>query len=344
MALGVAVAHDHGHVFAYALGAQSGLGEGRGHGEEVDGATVPHGEDAAHLAVLHVDHADGHVVFLPAVGLQRGFQYRHRLGGADHDGLMAQAQTFEQACVLVADNQRDYAAGSAAALHGLIAAEHAALARAAQDENAVAPVDQLAGLGGGAGHVQGVQSQFLAHVVGKLGVQAGLEQDGLGIHLHPVNILVDREDLVNLQGGHGQGDQRGDAVALLQVDLPLQIVAQLGDCTHKHAAGAGNGVLLLAALRHDLQDLGSDLLIVVSGLVGDLGKGSRVDVQGGDVHQDLVGVDLVHIVIDTVGRLGQDALGLDDPVRAVPIAFFLHGSTSRLEGSGPRPAPPYLVD
>ena len=95
--------------------------------------------------------------------------------------------------------------------------------------------------------------------------------------------------------------------ALLQVDLPFRS-SPAGRPHHKHAAGAGNGVLLLAALRHDLQDLGSDFLIVVSGLVGDLGKGSRVDVQGGDVHRGSLR-HLVHIVIDTVGRWVRTPLG-----------------------------------
>ena len=324
MILGVAVADDHGDVLAAALGAQRSLGEVGSHGEAVHGAVVADGQDGAHLAGGHVDDQDGDVVLLTAVGGQGLLQHVHRLGGGAHDGVVAQVHALEQVGVLLADDQGNHVAGGADALHGLVAAHHAALAGAAQDEHGVAGLHQLGGLGGSAGHVQSGQGQLLAHVVGQLGVQAGLKQDGLSVHLHPVDLGVDGLDLVDLQGGQGQGHQGGDLVAHLQVDLALEILADGLDGADEHAAGAGDGVLHLAALVHDVQNhlLGTGQ-ILLAGLV-DLGEGGGVNVQRGHIAQDLVGVDLVHVVVDLLGSLGQQALGLNHAMGAVLVAFLLH--------------------
>ena len=183
-------------------------------------------------------------------------------------------------------------------------------------------LDQLGGLGGSAGHVQGGQGQLLAHVVGQLGVQAGLEQDGLGLHVHAVDLGVDGLDLVDLQRSQGQGDQRCDLVAHLQVDLALQILADLLDGADEHAAGAGDRVLHLAALVANVQDHLLGLTQVLPAGLIDLGEGGGVDIQRGHVAQDLVGPAL-HGVVELLGRLGQQALGLDDAVSAVLVAFLL---------------------
>ena len=186
---------------------------------------------------------------------------------------------------------------------------------------------QLAGLRGSAGHVQSSQGQRLGHIIGHLGIQSGLEQDGLADDVHAVDILVDGQDLVDLQRGHGQGHQGDDLVALLQVEagLLLQILADVSDDALEHTAGAGDGVLLLAALGHDAQDHLADLLLVAAAGLRDLSEGSGVDVQGGDIADDLVGVDLGHIVVDLPSSLGQNALGLDNAVSTVLVAFqFSH--------------------
>ena len=136
---------------------------------------------------------------------------------------------------------------------------------------------------------------------------------------------MDGLDLVELQGGQGQGHQGDDLVALFQVDLALEVVADLGDVAHEHAAGAGDGVLLFAALGHDAHNHLADLGLIAAAGVGDLGEGGGVDVQSGDIAENLVGVDLIHIVVDLLGGLGQNALGLDDAVGSVLVAFLLHG-------------------
>ena len=138
---------------------------------------------------------------------------------------------------------------------------------------------------------------------------------------------MDGLDLVDLQRGEGQGDQGGDLVADLQVAV-LQIGADVSDLADEHAAGAGDRVLLLAALGHDPEDHVADLLLVAAADVGNLGEGSGVDVQGDDVADDLVGIVLGHVVVDLIGRLGQNALGFDDAVSAVLVAFQFHNFSS----------------
>ena len=186
---------------------------------------------------------------------------------------------------------------------------------------------QLAGLSGSTGHVQSGQSQRLGHILGHLGVQSGLEQDRLTDDVHAVDVLVDSQDLVDLQRGHGQGYQGDDLVAFLQVEagLLLQILADVSDDALEHTAGTGDGVLLLAALGDDPEDHLADLLLVAAAGLGDLGEGSGVDVQGSDVADDLVGVDLAHVVVDLPSSLGQNALRLDNAVGTVLVAFqFSH--------------------
>ena len=140
---------------------------------------------------------------------------------------------------------------------------------------------------------------------------------------------MDGQDLVDLQGGHGQGHQGNDLVAFLQVEagLLLQVLADVSDDALEHTAGTGDRILLLAALGHDAQNHLADLLLVAAAGLFDLRKGSGVDVQGGNVADDLVGVDLAHVVVDLPSSLSQNALGLDNAVSTVLVAFqFSHFS------------------
>ena len=99
----------------------------------------------------------------------------------------------------------------------------------------------------------------------------------------------------------------------------------MSDDALEHTAGTGDRILLLAALGDDAQDHFADLLLVAAAGVGDLGEGSGVDVQRGDVADDLVGIDLGHVVVDLPSSLGQNALGLDNTVGTVLVAFqFSH--------------------
>ena len=140
---------------------------------------------------------------------------------------------------------------------------------------------------------------------------------------------MDSQDLVDLQRGHGQGNQGDDLVAFLQVEagLLLQILADVSDDALEHTAGTGDRILLLAALSDDAQDHFADLLLVAAAGLRDLSEGSGVDVQGGDIADDLVGIDLAHVVVNLPRSLGQNALGLDNAVGTVLVAFqFSHFS------------------
>ena len=138
---------------------------------------------------------------------------------------------------------------------------------------------------------------------------------------------MDSQDLLDLQRSHGQGDQGDDLVADLQVEIGLgqQVFADPGDFTLEHTAGTGNGVLLLAALSNDTHDHFADLLLIAAAGFFDLSERSGVNVQRGDVADDLVGITLGHVVVDFPGGLGQNALGLDNAVSAVLVAFHGHG-------------------
>ena len=82
---------------------------------------------------------------------------------------------------------------------------------------------------------------------------------------------------------------------------------------------------MLALLCHDVEHDFGDLGLVAASLLFDLGKGGGIDVEGLDVDQDFVVVDLVHIVVYLVGGLGEHAFGLEHAVRTVFVAFLLHG-------------------
>ena len=97
----------------------------------------------------------------------------------------------------------------------------------------------------------------------------------------------------------------------------------MSDNALEHTAGTGDRILLLAALSDDAQDHFADLLLVAAAGLRDLGEGSGVDVQGGDIADDLLG----HVVVDLPSSLGQNALGLDNAVGTVLVAFqFSHFS------------------
>ena len=329
MVLGVAVTHDHGDILADTLSAQSSLGEGSSHGEEVNQTVIMDGQDCGHLAGLDVHAADGDIILLTAVGGQSSFHNLNGLGAVSDDHVGVHAQLHQVSDLgLLADNTHDLAV-LADLLHGLVAAQDGGLAVGAQDQDTVALLGELAGLSRSTGHVQSSQSQRLGHIVGQLGIQSRLKQDGLALDVHAVDILVDRLDLVDAQGGHGQGDQRSDLVADLQVEVGLlqQVLTDVSNLADEHTAGTGHGVLLLAALSDNTQDHFADLLLIAAAGLRNLSEGSGVDVQRDDIADDLVGVDLGHIVVDLPSSLGQNTLGLNHSVSTVLVAFqFCHNS------------------
>jgi len=93
--------------------------------------------------------------------------------------------------------------------------------------------------------------------------------------------------------------------------------------TLEHTAGTGNGVLLLAALSDDTHDHFADFLLIAAASFLDLSERSGVDIQRCNVTNDLVGVNLGHIVVDLPSCLGKNTLGFDYAVNTVLIAFEL---------------------
>ena len=133
---------------------------------------------------------------------------------------------------------------------------------------------------------------------------------------------MDCEDFLDLKRSEGEGNEGSNLVADLEVTI-LEIIADVSDLTDEHTAGAGNGVLLLAALGDDAHDHFADLLLITAADLRDLGEGCGVNVKGDDVADDLVGVTLGHIVVDLPCCLSEYALGLDDPVSTVFVSFKL---------------------
>ena len=83
-------------------------------------------------------------------------------------------------------------------------------------------------------------------------------------------------------------------------------------------------------IEHLLLDLFHHLGLVVGilslclGIVVDIGKRSGVDIERLHVNEDLIVVDLVHVVVQLVGGLRKNALGFDYSVCTESVSVFLH--------------------
>ena len=289
VAFGVAVAHDHVHVAADTLGTEAGLGEAGGHAEEVDDTVVLGAEHSGHLLVGNVDAVDGDVGHL-AVGeaLDELIDlHGSHAGGTLHD--VAEAEVLDALGALGAVGDTDDLAGHADALLGLIAAEHAALAAGAEDDDRLAILAQLGGLGGSTGHVECAQGELLGHIGRNLGIDAALEEDGLTLDVDLVDLGTDLQNLVDAERSEAQAHEGGDAVALLEVDLALQGVTNLLDLAKEHTARTSATVAVLALELHIEEHLFlhlfEDLLLagafagLLLGIVVDVSERSAVDVQ-----------------------------------------------------------------
>ena len=114
-----------------------------------------------------------------------------------------------------------------------------ALAAGADDEHCVAGFHQLGCLGGSAGNVKSAQGQVLGHVVGYLGVDAALKQNGFAVNVHLVDFRTYLFDFVDAQRSQRQRHQSSDFVALFEVDFALQSVADFLYRAKKHTARTG---------------------------------------------------------------------------------------------------------
>ena len=135
---------------------------------------------------------------------------------------------------------------------------------------------------------------------------------------------MDGLDLINAQRSQRQGYQRGNLIAYLQGAVILQILADIGHGADEHTAAAGNGILLLAPLAYDGEDHFADLLLVTAAGFCDLREGGGVDVQALHITDDLVAVESIHVVVDLVSSLSENAFGFNNAMSTVLVAFECH--------------------
>ncbi len=88
--------------------------------------------------------------------------------------------------------------------------------------------------------------------------------------------------------------------------------------------------LQLNVQEHFFLDLFHDFVLagafagLLLGIVVDVGERSGVDIESLDIDEDFVVVKNIHVIVQFVGGLGKNALGLDDTMSAVLVTFRLH--------------------
>ncbi|MNY22614.1 hypothetical protein D3C86_1562370 [compost metagenome] len=210
---------------------------------------VAAGEDARHLGVCDVDAVD-HEVRVGAVRerahLLVGTHRVERVALDHFDGL---GHLLEEIGLALGRHDADDLAFGAREVRGHPRAEHAALARSAQDHDLHAGFDQAGGLRGRAAHVEHRHGELLGQIGRDLGEEALLEEEGAAHDLDLVRVPVDVADRFEEERGGGQRDEGDDAIADRKVRARA---AHLGHAADEHAARAGDRVVHLAALGDDL--------------------------------------------------------------------------------------------
>ena len=204
-------------------------------------------------------------------------------------------------------------------------AQRAGLAGAADDGDAPASAYALDDAGGQrrrAADVHHREAQLGGQVVGQDRGDGAAEQDGVPVagHLLPQPVPAGQA-VLDHQRREGQRDQRGDPVADGQAERRLR--ADLLDGADEHAAGAGLGVLHLAAGGDDLEHLGADPRRPSPRVLAlELAVRRGVEVEPLDPDPDLVGPQLA-AGVEPLGGLGQPHGVVQHPVQAGRIA--VHG-------------------
>ena len=126
-----------------------------------------------------------------------------------------------------------------------------------------------------------------------------------------------RQPVLDDQRGEGQADEGGDAVADRQAEGGLG--TDLLDRADEHAAGAGDGIVHLAAGGDDVEHLGAHLVPVVRVLALELAEGRGVEVELLHPDADLVGPQL-GAGVEPLGGLREHDRVVEDPVQASGIA------------------------
>ena len=182
-------------------------------------------------------------------------------------------------------------------------------------------VEKLLLLNGCKAHCTAILSDRDDQTLKDLGIDATLKEYGFAVDVDLVYVGANLLNLVYMQRSERQRYERGNLVALTQVDFAFQSVANLLDRAEQHTARTRHGVAVFALFGHDAEHNFGNLLFVAACLGIDLGEAGRVDVQGLNVDQNLVVVDF-HGVVDLFGGLRQYAFRFDNTVCSIRASFF----------------------
>ncbi|OQB89336.1 MAG: hypothetical protein BWX83_01157 [Candidatus Cloacimonetes bacterium ADurb.Bin117] len=324
----VTIAENHIHVSADSFSAEGGFGERCGHGKEIDQAAFPASHDGGQFRTFDVHHVYHHVGH-PAIGEARHFFLDgDGVGGAGEDNLVA-AGVFAGFDVGWIAHDADHFSGNANPLAGNGVAEYSALAVGAQDNHRVAGPGQTFHLGWSARNVQNRQGQVFVHVVRQFGIDAAAEEDCLAFDFHLVLVQQHPLDLVDFQRRQRKRDHAGDGVAYGDFVFHLKLGADLRHPADQHSAGAGVLVFVLARAVNQIDGVVREGFFQVCVSLGDkfvldLVERGGIHIEADHVDEQFIIPDLAHVIVQNSGRLGQYALGFDNPVCAETAAAGFH--------------------
>ncbi len=239
-----------------------------------------------------------------------------RVGGVGDDDLVGEAGAAQLGGLdLVADDGDDL---RGVGVPGGGERERAGLPGGAEDGDCGGGVgaagDDASDERGGAAHVEDGEREVLGQVVGEDGGDGAAEEDRVAAGRNLLGVAVPaRQTVINVQRREGEGDEGGDLLAGFEAERGAG--ADGVDGADEHAAGAGDGVVHLAAALDDGEHFGPDRLAVAAVGGVELPVGGRVEVEALDADADLVVGDL-GVGVEPVGRLWQRSGGADDSVRS----------------------------
>ncbi len=208
----------------------------------------------------------------------------------------------------------------------LRAGKHARFAVGADDDDRHAGLGHAPHLRGRARYVENGERNVVVDIIRKPGPKTGFEQDRFAAYPNTARFHVDVRHRLQIQRRERQRDERRDAVAGAHTGFVAQTLANLEHAPDEHAAAAGDGVVLFAALANDVRDMHRDTLGVAVAAIANLFEGCGVDVQRFHVAENLV-VERDGRVVDLARVLRHRPRRIDDAMRAERIgaAIGSHG-------------------
>ncbi len=243
----------------------------------------------------------------------------HGVAGVGAQHRAGQAGCGEGGRLRLVRDDTHQAAGAGAACGG--ERQAARLAGRAQDGHRGGAAGPGGVLGDGAAgerrssaDVQDGEGQFVGQVGGQDRGDRASEEDGVSAGRHPLPQAVPFAQAVGeFERGQGEGDQGRHPFAGLEAERRLG--SGLRDGPDEHAAGAGDGVVHLAALPHDRADRLADGVTVAAVFLVELAVGRRVEVEVLDVDAEFV-VAQPRVGVEAQGRLRQHSLRGEHAVQA----------------------------